>query len=129
MCGIAGYLNWDDKIEEDKKKLIFKISQSLFEQTKARGTDAAGFSYINKFSELVTVKGPVISDILVKDRKWEKLEEELPSMLIMHCRAATTGTPADNFNNHPIVANKSLSLIHNGVITNHELAKETYLLQ
>lgn len=128
MCGIAGFFTWDESIDNEKKDSVYSISQSLFEQTKSRGTDAAGFSYINKYNELVTIKGPVVSDVLVKDRKFTKLKEEMPRMLIMHCRAATTGSPVDNFNNHPIVADKRLSVIHNGVISNHTALKAKYAL-
>ena len=127
MCGIAGFLNYGE-VDEAKKTLIAEIAESLFVQTKARGTDAAGFSYINKFGELITVKGPVISDVMVADKKFTKLKTELPKLLIMHCRAATTGSPVDNFNNHPLVADKRLSVIHNGVISNHQMLKTKYSL-
>jgi hypothetical protein len=132
MCGIAGFfkVNPDDSVyTKEKDKKIHEILTKIFEDTKPRGSDASGFSWLNKFGELKTVKGPVSSDDLVKESKWKALAENLPLSLIAHCRAWTQGEPFNNFNNHPIIVNKEMALIHNGCISNDDEVKGQCITQ
>lgn len=128
MCGIGGWFETGENSPENKT-LIHKIATTVFEATKTRGTDASGFSWINKFEELNTVKGPVASPNFIKDPKWSKLKNELPKSLIFHCRRMTAGSPANNYNNHPLVAAKEISVVHNGCISNHVELKKKYKLK
>jgi glucosamine--fructose-6-phosphate aminotransferase (isomerizing) len=49
-------------------------------------------------------------------------------MLMLHCRSKTVGSELDNFNNHPLVTAKELSVIHNGTIGNQVALKNKYEL-
>lgn len=125
MCGIAGFFSTDE-LNEEQTEAVHKVATKLFVETQSRGTDASGFSYINDHSEMVTVKGPVAAENLVKDKKWTKLKDSMPQSLIMHCRSMTSGSPLDNFNNHPVVVDKEVAVIHNGTISNADAVKSAY---
>ncbi len=132
MCGIAGFFLINPKKNSPEQKLaIFTIFTKLFEETQSRGTDASGFSYIDegRHNELITVKGPITSKNMVKEKKFLRLKNELPQALIAHCRAATQGSPVENFNNHPITVDKKIALIHNGMIGNDASLKIDYDLK
>lgn len=129
MCGIAGFFFVGESIKQkERNKDIFRIMTSLFEETQSRGTDAAGFSYINEHGNLITTKGPITAKKMVLEEKWKRLEDNMPESLIAHCRAMTTGSELDNFNNHPLVVNKKLALVHNGMISNHIELKTRFKL-
>lgn len=130
MCGIAGFFKTKkETYSKEKDSKIHQILTDIFEETQSRGSDASGFSYINNYGELKTVKGPVASSDMIKEAKWLKLADELPMSLIAHCRAWTKGEPLNNFNNHPIVLNKEIALIHNGCISNDEDIKGECVLK
>lgn len=130
MCGIAGFFT-EDGISDTQKETVFKIMTKMFEETQSRGTDASGFSYINGHGELITVKAPIASKSMVKEAKWLRLKtpEHFPNHLIAHCRAMTKGDPIKNENNHPLVVNKEIALVHNGCISNDEELRKEYSLK
>lgn len=125
MCGIAGFFT-NKNLTREQREEVFEITSRMFVETQSRGTDASGFSYINKYGKLTTVKGPITAQKMVKEQKFLALKENLPLSLIAHCRAMTVGSQLDNFNNHPLVASKLISLIHNGTIGNHLSLKKKH---
>ena len=49
--------------------------------------------------------------------------------IIVHTRMGTHGSEADNRNNHPVVSpDRSISLVHNGVIWNHDELRDNALM-
>lgn len=128
MCGIAGFFT-SNNLTKEQKESVFKVTKEMFVSTQSRGTDASGFSYIDKHKKLITVKGPIAAKKMVEEQKFAKLNDELPNMLMMHCRSFTVGHPINNFNNHPVITNKKLAIIHNGTISNHIEIKKHYDLK
>lgn len=130
MCGIAGWIT-EDGLSPEQKKAVFEVGSEIFKATQSRGTDAAGFSYTNRFGELVTVKGPITSESMIKEPKFLKLAEaeHFPSSIIMHCRQMTKGDPIKNENNHPLVVGKEIALVHNGCISNDDELRKKYELK
>lgn len=127
MCGISGWF-LTKKLNKQDEATFHSMMTNLFIETSTRGTDASGFSYMNQYGELITVKGGISSKILIEDKKWKKLANNIPQSCIMHCRARTKGSELDNFNNHPLVINKQISVIHNGCISNDDALREAYKL-
>ncbi len=131
MCGIAGWFVTED-INDEQRAAVFEIGTKLFQATQSRGTDASGFSYLHpKYNELITVKGPIAAEEMIKELKWTKLKEEkeFPMHNIMHCRQMTKGDPIKNENNHPLVVNKEIAVVHNGCIRNDDSLRAEYSLK
>ena len=109
MCGIAGYISFG-KLRPIKEQI-----ETMFSMLESRGTDASGYAYINN-NELTVVKDAVKSSKLIQTKTWKELSP--PKILIMHTRAKTQGTEANNMNNHPLFTKDGLCLVHNGMIFN-----------
>jgi ribosomal protein L40E len=110
MCGIAGY-----KAFGTRRPTVFQLKtlMSLLEQ---RGRDAAGFAFIDHLSKLRVEKAPMSSSKFAESKHFKL--DEIPSMMIMHARAATVGSKKNNENNHPVVVDNT-AVVHNGTIRNH----------
>lgn len=105
-----------------------------------RGKDATGVAWLSSRNGEVfngEHKNPENNSLLrvwkmgkpassfVKKEFWAKITQKVPNMMLMHCRAATTGSPNKNVNNHPIYNKRGMAVIHNGIIHNNDvLAKE-----
>jgi predicted glutamine amidotransferase len=125
MCGIAGAIFKDFNHLEEKKKLVTNLLKGL----EIRGTDASGIATINSEEDSINVfKAPIKSSELVKTKGYNnfiKLQIPKANVVLLHARAATTGSKEDNKNNHPIHRKELNSvLIHNGVITNNLTIRE-----
>ena len=123
MCGILGVC-LDIKATrtfEDMERLKFNFAELLM-SSQARGRDAAGAYVVNQNSDVIYFKAPMTaSDLIDTDTFWKMLNEyvgENTVAIIGHTRAATTGSPKCNDNNHPIV-DLPIVGVHNGVIRNH----------
>lgn len=127
MCGIAGFFS-NDNLNKEQKEEVFDIMSKMFVETQSRGTDASGFSFINKHGKLTTVKGPITAQKMVLEDKFLSLKQDMPKSLMAHCRAMTVGSQLDNFNNHPLIASKKIAVIHNGTISNHRDLKKKHEL-
>lgn len=121
MCGIAGYYSFG------KYKPSKVILESILTKLQVRGTDATGVAFIDKNNKLKVIKNNNRAvDFISFDSDWnELLEEDVPSYMIMHTRAATKGCEKNNKNNHPIYRN-GLAIIHNGIISNDDDLYEEY---
>jgi glucosamine 6-phosphate synthetase-like amidotransferase/phosphosugar isomerase protein len=82
-----------------------------------RGTDAAGFAYIdeNGFVQKYKQEGTFVE--LLRTESWMNLS--MPKILIGHTRAATQGSPKRNENNHPLTAG-NYTVVHNGIVVNDD---------
>jgi glucosamine--fructose-6-phosphate aminotransferase (isomerizing) len=107
MCGIVGYIG---------NKNCIPILLNGLKRLEYRGYDSAGISYIaNGESNVVKIKGKV--SCLEDKLKNLKIESHLG---IGHTRWATHGIP-NEINAHPhFNADKSLFVIHNGIIENYQ---------
>lgn len=110
MCGIVAYLG---------KKQAYPILIKGLQRLEYRGYDSAGVALLNGDITIHKTKGKV-SDLeeYVKDKLTDA------TVGIAHTRWATHGEP--NFKNaHPHYSqNKSLAIIHNGIIENYSPLKE-----
>lgn len=111
MCGIVGYIGF-----RDAYPIIIKGLHRL----EYRGYDSAGISLFDNELKVYKKAGKV-SDLenFVKD------VELGGSMGMGHTRWATHGAPSDR-NSHPHSSgNRKLTIIHNGIIENYGIIKET----
>ena len=114
MCGIVGYIGDNNCVP-----LLIDGLKHL----EYRGYDSAGIAIVNENNyDVVKTKGKVA--VLEK----EVLEKNLSSTLgIAHTRWATHGVP-NKVNAHPHFNNdKTLFVIHNGIIENYAVIKKRLL--
>ena len=129
MCGILGIcFDGRDRTDAEWMDIAWEFS-NLWIHSMRRGTDAAGVYIVNRDADIQYIKAPVTAEYLVgRDEAnddmygyWEFVRNQLgPNTvgIIGHTRAATTGDPKYNDNNHPVVDAPIIG-VHNGVITNH----------
>lgn len=114
MCGIAGFVFKPEVPQKKRKELVTKMGVQL----QQRGIDATGV-YTNRGKNGWTVvKAPVPASKF-------KFPNEYGDLVLVHCRAATIGSPQQNVNNHPLVGKKWV-LIHNGIVYMSRLANWKY---
>ncbi|WP_345953892.1 glutamine--fructose-6-phosphate transaminase (isomerizing) [Mucilaginibacter sp. PAMB04168] len=113
MCGIVGYVGY-----RDAYPIIIKGLHRL----EYRGYDSAGVALLDKDLKVYKKTGKV-SDL----EDFVKGIEMKGSLGMGHTRWATHGAPSDR-NSHPHSSgNRKLSIIHNGIIENYAVIKETLL--
>jgi glutamine---fructose-6-phosphate transaminase (isomerizing) len=111
MCGIVGYIG---------PKLADSVLLFGLYRLEYRGYDSAGIAVIDQGEiEIRKDKGKI--------RNLEKLLKEQPvegNVGIGHTRWATHG-PANSVNAHPHSdANKSIAVVHNGIIENYDVLRK-----
>jgi len=113
MCGIVGYIGF-----RDAYPIIIKGLHRL----EYRGYDSAGISLLN--GELkVYKKAGKVSDL----ENFVKGLDLKATIGMGHTRWATHGAPSDR-NSHPHSSgNRKLTIIHNGIIENYGILKETLI--
>ena len=107
MCGIVGAI-----AERDVLPILIEGLKRL----EYRGYDSAGVALIDDEGCLGRVRS------IGKVRELENALQSIPAsgrIGIAHTRWATHGKPSDN-NAHPHVCKKSVAIVHNGIIENHE---------
>jgi len=123
MCGIAGIcLGAGIERTEADYEVIRTEFTSLLVNCQVRGRDAAGAYVVNKDAHVWYYKAPRTATEIASDKKyWALMDKIGPDTVavIGHTRAATTGSPKVNDNNHPIW-DKPIIGVHNGVIYNHK---------
>lgn len=111
MCGIVAYLG---------PKEAYPILINGLKRLEYRGYDSAGIALLNGGLKVYKTKGKV-ADL-------ENLLEGIDisgKVGIAHTRWATHGEPND-INAHPhYSANEKLAIIHNGIIENYDVLKQT----
>ena len=133
MCGILGIcLDKRDRSEADFINLKADFS-NLLQASMVRGIDATGFYIVNRDADVVYLKAPITAEEMVWENGgdnafWDTLDAFVGPdtvAIIGHTRAATTGSPECNDNNHPVVDAPIIG-VHNGVIRNHLALAEKY---
>jgi len=113
MCGIVGYIGY-----RDAYPIIIKGLHRL----EYRGYDSAGIALFDKGLKVYKKAGKV--------RDLEKFVKDIKmtgTIGMGHTRWATHGAPSDR-NSHPHSSgNRRLTIIHNGIIENYGVIKETLL--
>ena len=107
MCGIVGAV-----AERDVVPILIEGLKRL----EYRGYDSAGVAAVGNAGEITRVRMPGKVAELEKETNKVKLNAHLG---IAHTRWATHGEPTQN-NAHPHVCRKSVAVVHNGIIENHE---------
>jgi len=114
MCSVVGYIG---------KRYCKALVLEGLERLEYRGYDSAGFACLNpKDNRLLYLKSEGKLHHLIKGLAQSPIDGYLG---IGHTRWATHGSPSEK-NAHPhFDCNKSLSIVHNGIIENHhELKKQ-----
>ena len=110
MCGIVGYIG---------KRRASEVVVDGLEKLEYRGYDSAGIA-VNTGSELEIRKFKGKLAILAEDLEKNPIEGNLA---IGHTRWATHGEPSD-VNSHPhFNADRSIAVVHNGIIENYSEIK------
>ena len=122
MCGITGLI-----APNGVSKYVWELFLNVWESMEMRGTDASGIAIWLDDGRFFIVKQPVPASIL--SAKIAKLRIPLNDVrvVIAHARAATSGTPLNNENNHPIyevLGNELIAIVHNGHVYSYKLSKK-----
>jgi glucosamine--fructose-6-phosphate aminotransferase (isomerizing) len=116
MCGIVGYIGW-----QDAAPLLLKGLKRL----EYRGYDSAGIALLNGTITVIKQQGSV--GRLEKDSRAQLESLSGATIGIGHTRWATHGEPSD-CNAHPhLNAAGDIALIHNGIIENYSALKQELL--
>ena len=108
MCGIGAF----SLCKEDHGRIdITALSNALFKHLTPRGRDASGAAWTAE-GGVWWHKAPVLGTA------YRCPIDPTATTAILHTRAATSGDPADNANNHPHVL-PGVTGVHNGIIRNH----------
>ncbi len=111
MCGIVGAVADRD---------VVPILVEGLRRLEYRGYDSAGVAVLDGAGKLARVRSMGKVAALV-----EALDGKLGGKVgIAHTRWATHGVPSQN-NAHPHVCRNMVSVVHNGIIENHEQLRET----
>src|ERR1700748_2960386 len=113
MCGIVGYIGYRD---------AYPIVIKGLHRLEYRGYDSAGVALIDKDIKVYKKAGKV-SDL----EEFAKGVNLHGTIGMGHTRWATHGAPSDR-NSHPHSSgNRKLTIIHNGIIENYAVLKETLI--
>ena len=111
MCGIVGYVG-----HRDTKKVILQGLKTL----EYRGYDSSGMALMSKGEIIVKKKAGRIQN-LIDSMENQNYSSEIG---IGHTRWATHGVPSDK-NSHPHYSmDKSVAVVHNGIIENYQTLKK-----
>ena len=114
MCGLFGLLDYQRKLSPSER---LELLTALSVESEIRGTDAAGIAcYQRKKLHIQKAPGPA------HQMEWDIGDAPF---IMGHTRAATLGSPKDNYNNHPFpgFAGESFALAHNGVLWDNPFLK------
>jgi len=107
MCGIVGAI---------AERNVLPILLEGLRRLEYRGYDSAGIALVDSSECIARVRSQG------KVKNLQALLEQQPvtgSLGIAHTRWATHGKPSDK-NAHPHVCKKSVAVVHNGIIENHQ---------
>lgn len=114
MCGIIGYIGHRD---------AWPIVTRGLKKMEYRGYDSAGIAILNDLGFNLYKKAGKVSSL----EQFTDGKDKSGKIAIGHTRWATHGEPSDH-NSHPHSSNdKRLHIIHNGIIENYAVLKETLL--
>ncbi len=116
MCGIVGAIANRD---------VLPILLEGLRRLEYRGYDSAGIALVDAGECIARVRS------IGKVKSLEEKLQEMPvsgQLGIAHTRWATHGVPSDK-NAHPHVCKKSVAVVHNGIIENHQILREEQIKQ
>ena len=128
MCGVIGTVLSPKHRSADQLLDICDDFTEMLVAAQVRGIDAAGVFVINEGGEHFYYRAPMAASRLVNAEGFYNVLDNVTNQTIAivgHTRAATTGSPAVNDNNHPIYDAPLLG-VHNGVIHNHRQLRAEY---
>lgn len=121
MCGIFGVVS--PQVRQPGE--FYHFLSNLFVESQRRGTDASGFAALVN-NEFVTDKRDVSArDFTKLSRVWRSIKQGGSLSLIGHTRAATSGSPSYNANNHPFHGPR-YSMAHNGGVGMHRMIAKDF---
>jgi glutamine phosphoribosylpyrophosphate amidotransferase len=113
MCSIAGY-----SLSENSKIQPRKLAKALLREMDVRGNQASGYAWQSSTGSGIFKRDVSGSQISMKPMS------RGTRVAVLHTRYATHGSTKNNANNHPVLSpDKSVALVHNGVIYNHEMVR------
>jgi predicted glutamine amidotransferase len=120
MCGIFGFVS--PQIERPGE--FNQFATRLFSEAQSRGTDASGFAAFTDGKNFLIDKRPFPAEFFTKlSKEWRNLRHARSVNLIGHTRAATSGDPKYNQNNHPFHGARYV-VAHNGWVSAHRQVAE-----
>ena len=132
MCGIIGFVG---RVQEGQWGQTYSLLRHLFIAAEHRGRDATGLVAVTdpsggkRAGKVVVAKEPVEASRFVEtDPAFLNLRRRRCSACVGHVRLATHGDPLDPRNNHPHVG-RHLSLVHNGIVSNHRELADRHALR
>lgn len=116
MCGIAGF-----SLSPTSKVNARKLAHELLCGIESRGGQASGVAW-------QSAKGSgFFKQDVAGSRLSLKTMDRRSRVAVLHTRLATHGSVKVNANNHPVMSpDKSISLVHNGVIYNHDIVRKQF---
>jgi predicted glutamine amidotransferase len=113
MCGIAGY-----SLSENSRIQPRKLAKALLTEIQSRGNQASGYAWQSSTGSGIYKRDVAGSALSMKPMS------RGTRVAVLHTRYATHGSITDNANNHPVLSpDKSVALVHNGVIYNHNTVR------
>jgi glucosamine--fructose-6-phosphate aminotransferase (isomerizing) len=112
MCGIVGAV---------AKRPVANLLINGLKKLEYRGYDSAGIALVNDAGELMRLR------VVGKVHALEVAIQAHPLVAntgIAHTRWATHGVPSEK-NAHPVVSHDEFALVHNGIIENHTVLRES----
>ena len=121
MCGITGL------VSSGVTKYVWELFLRVWSSMELRGTDASGIAIWLDDDRFFIVKQPVPASVLASKIERLRIPLDEVRVAIAHARAATSGTPLNNENNHPIyevLGNELIAVVHNGHVSSYKLNKK-----
>ncbi len=127
MCGISGIFSFNKLNVEESRHYAAKLLLEIM----SRGKDATGIAVINTDTNNIRMnKAPITASEFLSNPDYMNIISGEFNIILLHTRAATTGLPSNNMNNHPIYSKDFNNImIHNGIINNDEELKRQYNLK
>ena len=118
MCGIVGGVS---------NRNITPLLIEGLKRLEYRGYDSSGLAVLTKNNTFKRARSVGKVDKLEKNLTTRK-NKIIGNIGIAHTRWATHGEPIEK-NAHPHIANKTVSIVHNGIIENYLELKDSQLKQ
>lgn len=116
MCGIAGF-----SLSSTSKVNARKLAHTLLAGIESRGGQASGIAWQSESGS-----GFFKQDVAGSRLSLKQVPKRM-STAVLHTRLATHGSVKVNANNHPVQSpDNSISLVHNGVIYNHDIVRKQF---
>jgi len=117
MCGIVGGV---------AERNVTPILLEGLRRLEYRGYDSSGIAVLDNSSKQIHRVRSIGKIKNLEDKIDQQANSLSGSIGIAHTRWATHGIPSEN-NAHPHICNKSVAVVHNGIIENHQQLKAQQL--